>query len=123
MLLKNKTIAGLIFSLAILGGCSSTGDFQQSTGTAVSLERNNYKVIKSGAVGRSSGFKLLGIIPIISPSYADAKRDLYHSAGQSLEGRSIALANQTQDKSSLYLVLFSIPTLTFSADIVEFKDE
>lgn len=123
MSLKNRIAAPFILTLLVLGGCSSTGDFQQSTGTSVSLERNNYKVIKSGAVGRSSGFKLLGIIPIVSPSYADAKRNLYQSAGQSLEGRSIALANQTQDKSSLYLVLFSIPTLTFSADIVEFKDE
>ena len=123
MSLKNGIVAPFILTLSVLGGCSSTGDFQQSTGTSVSLERNNYKVIKSGAVGRSSGFKLLGIIPIVSPSYADAKRNLYQSAGQSLEGRSIALANQTQDKSSLYLVLFSIPTLTFSADIVEFKDE
>ncbi len=123
MLLKHNALAGLILSLSVLSGCSSSGDFQQSTGTSVSLERNNYKVIKSGAVGSSSGFKLLGIIPIVSPSYADAKRNLYQSTGQSLEGRSIALANQTQDTSSLYLVLFSIPTLTFSADIVEFKDE
>jgi hypothetical protein len=123
MLLKNKALFGLILSATILSGCSGTGDFQQSTGTSVSLERNNYKVIKSGAIGRSSGFRLLGIIPIVSPSYAEAKRDLYQNAGQLLEGRSIALANQTQDRSSLYLVLFSIPTLTFSADIVEFKDE
>ncbi len=123
MLLKSKALVGLILSLSVLSGCSSKGDFQQSTGTSVSLERNNYKLIKSGAVGSSSGFKLLGIIPIVSPSYAAAKRNLYKSAGQSLEGRSIALANQTQDTSSLYLVLFSIPTLTFSADIVEFKDE
>ena len=123
MLLNNKALAALILSFSVLGGCSGTGDFQQSTDTSVSLERNNYKLIKSGAVGRSSGFKLLGIIPIVSPSYAEAKRDLYQSAGQTLEGRSIALANQTQDKSSLYLVLFSIPTITFSADIVEFKDE
>ncbi len=123
MLLKNKALACLILSFSILGGCSGTGDFQQSTDTSVSLERNNYKLIKAGAVGRSSGFKLLGIIPIVSPSYANAKKDLYQSAGQSLEGRSIALANQTKDKSSLYLVLFSIPTITFSADIVEFKDE
>jgi hypothetical protein len=123
MQLNNKALAALILSFSVLGGCSGTGDFQQSTDTSVSLERNNYKLIKSGAVGRSSGFKLLGIIPIVSPSYAEAKRDLYQSAGQTLEGRSIALANQTQDKSSLYLVLFSIPTITFSADIVEFKDE
>ena len=123
MSIGRSTVAGLAVSLALLSGCSCTGDFKQSTGTAVSLERNNYTVIKAGAVGQSRGFKLLGIFPIVSPSYAEAKSDLYEHAGQKLEGRSIALANQTQDTSSLYLVLFSIPTLTFSADIVEFKNE
>lgn len=104
-------------------GCSSNGSFQQSTGTEVSLKANNYKIIKAGATGTSRGFYLLGIIPIVSPSYAEAKADLYKSAGQSLEGRSIALANQTQDKSLLYLILFSMPKVTFTADIVEFQPE
>ena len=92
----------------------------QSTGTDVSLRGDNYKVLKAGARGESSGFYLLGFIPILSPNYADAKASLYRSVGESLEGRSVALANQTQDSSTLYVILFSIPKITITADIVEF---
>ena len=95
----------------------------QTTGTQVQLKGNNYKVIKAGAVGNSSGFSLLGFIPFASPNYADAKASLYQSAGDSLTGRAIALANQTEDRSVLYLVLFSIPKVTITADIVEFTSE
>lgn len=115
---------GICFIATLLMGCgSSIGKFQQSTGTEVKLSENNYKLIKAGATGSSSGFYLLGIIPIVKPSFAEAKSDLYQSSGQALEGRSIALANQTQDESNIYLILFSIPKVTISADIVEFTDK
>jgi len=117
---KNSIIA-ICAGAALLVGCSSTGSMPQSTGTDVSLSGNNYKVIKAGARGESSGFYLFGFIPIVSPSYADAKSNLYKSVGKSLEGRSVALANQTYDRSTLYLILFSIPRLTVTADIVEFN--
>ena len=84
------------------------------------MRGNNYKIIKAGAKGQSSGFSLLGFIPILRPNYADAKSHLYKAVGEPLEGRSIALVNQTQDRSSLYLILFSIPRVTVTADIVEF---
>ncbi|MFH0784872.1 MAG: DUF6567 family protein [Pseudomonadota bacterium] len=100
--------------------CSSTGSMQQSTGTNVSLQGNNYKVVKAGAKGESSGFYLFGIIPLFSPNYADAKANLYYSSGELFEGRSIALTNQTQDRSTLYLILFSVPRITVTADIIEF---
>lgn len=105
---------------ALITSCASTGNMPQSTGTAVSLSGNNYKVVKAGAKGQSSGFYLLGFIPIVSPNFADAKSSLYTSVGDNLQGRSIALANQTLDRSSLYLILFSIPKITVTADIVEF---
>lgn len=108
------------FVALFVASCSSTGSMLQSTGTAVSLQGNNYKVIRTGAKGESSGFYLLGIIPIVSPNYADAKANLYYSTGELLEGRSIALANQTQDRSTLYLILFSVPRITVTADIIEF---
>lgn len=105
----------------VLGGCSASSGFMiQSTGTAVSLREDNYTVLRAGARGRSSGLRLLGFIPLWSPTYADAKADLYDSAGEPLEGRSIALANATQDRSTSYFILFSIPTITLSADIIEF---
>jgi len=94
----------------------------QQTNTSVTLSKNNYKIVKAGAKGESKGFYILGFIPIVSTNYAEAKADLYKSTKENLEGRSIALANQTFDQSTLYLILFSIPKLTITADIVEFKD-
>jgi hypothetical protein len=35
-------------------------------------------------------------------------------------GRSVALANQTEDVSSLNLIVFSIPKVTITADVIEF---
>jgi hypothetical protein len=106
--------------VVMLAGCASEGKFEHSTGTDVRLSENNYRMIQPGAKGGSSGFYLLGLIPITSPSYAVAKDRLYKSVGQDLKGRSVALANQTQDKSGLYLILFSIPTVTVTADVIEF---
>ncbi len=119
--MRKLVLPAVVCTLMLLVGCSSTGSMPQSTGTNVSLAGNNYKVLKAGAKGTSSGFYLLGIIPIVSPDYAEAKADLYESVGVSLEGRAIALANQTQDRSFLYLILFSIPKITVTADIVEFN--
>lgn len=115
------SLAAVLCAL-LLVGCTSTGNMPQGTGTDVSLSGNNYKVLKAGARGESGGFNLLGFIPIVSPNFADAKADLYSSVGQPLEGRSIALANQTEDRSTVYLILFSLPRLTITADIVEFTD-
>ncbi|MFO7570525.1 MAG: DUF6567 family protein [Smithellaceae bacterium] len=107
----------------LLAGCAtSSGHMNEQTNTAVSLSKSNYKVVKAGAKGTSRGFYLLGFIPIFSPTYGGAKSDLYEGTNEKLEGRAIALANQTTDRSTLYLILFSIPKLTITADIVEFKD-
>lgn len=115
-------IAGAFFLAA--SGCASQGEMRgQTTGTSVQLTKNNYKVIAPGAMGKSYGFNLLGFIPIVSPSYAQAKKELYQNSGESLAGKPIALANQTEDRSSLYLILFSIPRVTITADIVEFTPE
>ena len=127
---QNSTITQLV-SIAACGvltllatGCASQGEFRgQATGTQISLAGNNYKVIKAGAIGQSTGFRLLGIIPFASPNYAEAKASLYKSVGEPLTGRSVALANQTEDRSSVYLILFSIPKVTITADVVEFNDK
>ena len=123
-LVKTLAVMAAIGLLSWLGtGCAGRGEFRQGTGTQVSLGENNYKLIKAGAKGQSLGFSLLGFIPIVPPNMADAKETLYHSVGESLTGRSVALANQTEDRSSLYLILFSIPRFTITADVVEFTDK
>lgn len=120
-----KQIMAAMLFLILLSGCVAerSGSMPQSTATEVSLKEDNYKVLKAGARGSSVGFYLLGIIPIVSPNYADAKSDLYGSVGHQIEGRSVALANQTQDSSSIYVILFSIPKIVITADIVEFIRE
>jgi hypothetical protein len=120
-----KQIMAAMLFLILLSGCVAerSGSMPQSTATEVSLKEDNYKVLKAGARGSSVGFYLLGIIPIVSPNYADAKSDLYGSVGHQMEGRSVALANQTQDSSSIYVILFSIPKIVITADIVEFIRE
>jgi hypothetical protein len=116
----------LALSVTALVGCATSdrGEFKgQSTSAGVGLTKKNYKVIKVGAKGESSGFKLLGLIPLANPSYSDAKDMLYKSIGEPLEGRAVALVNQTEDDSSVYLILFSIPTIKISADVIEYIDE
>ena len=115
--------ASSLLLLCLATGCSSTGGNSGQTGTQVQLTQNNYKVISAGATGKSFGFKLLGILPIVSPNYADAKQDLYKSVGVPLTGKAVALANQTEDRSTLYLILFSVPRVTITADVVEFTDQ
>ena len=117
----NKNILIILSLLIIATSCSNS--VPRSPETNVVLDKNNYKVIKSAARGSSNGFYLLGLIPIVTPNYASAKADLYDQVDQKLEGRSVALAHVTQDRSTFYLFLFSVPTISITADVVEFHDD
>ena len=116
--MKN-TLMVLISALAVTG-CASHGDYRVGNNTAVNLNGNNYRVVKANATGESTGFRLLGIIPFASPKYSVAKANIYKSVQEPLAGRSIALANQTEDRSTIYVILFSLPKLTLTADVIEF---
>jgi hypothetical protein len=114
-----------VVALLCLSSCSNYRDGQmlQSTATSVVLQSNNYKTVRAGATGVSHGFSLLGFLPIVSPNYAAAKANLYQDLGTKVEGKSIALANQTEDRSSLWLILFSIPKIMITADVIEFTND
>jgi len=104
-------------------GCgASSGVIKGDTRTAVDLTKKNYRVISAGAIGTSTGFRLFGIIPLKNATFAEAKKELYDSTGADLKGKAIALVNQTEDRSSLYVILFSLPKLTISADVIEFTE-
>ncbi len=107
-------------SLIVSACAAHSGRMENTTGTLVGLNQNNYKVIKPGASGESMGFKFC-FIPIVPTSFAQAKRALYANVGENLAGRSVALANQTEDISGLNLIVFQIPRLTLTADVVEFN--
>lgn len=128
--MKNKPLVLLVAVLStamiMATGCSSTRveNTSPSTQTAVNLTHGNYKMIKAGAEGRSYGFRfLLGIFPITAPSTAAARADLYGSLGQSVNGRSVALVNVMEDRSTTWLILFSIPKLVVTGDVVEFASD
>ncbi len=119
-------MAALSAATIMAAGCASTRveNTAPSTQTQVDLTHGNYKMIKAGAEGRSYGFRfLLGIIPITAPSTAEARADLYHSLGQPVNGKSVALVNVTEDRSTTWLLLFSIPKLVITGDVVEFNQE
>jgi hypothetical protein len=110
----------IITFISIYGCAPTVGNMPQSTGASVGLSGNNFKIIKVGAKGESKGFSLLGLIPLVSPTWEEAKVNLYKSIGQKVEGRSIGLTNQTEDRNIIYLILFSLPKITITADVVEF---
>ncbi|MEN8189804.1 MAG: DUF6567 family protein [Thermodesulfobacteriota bacterium] len=113
----------LLASVFLFGCAEPKGSrFDKTSGTSVNLEKDNYTMIKPAARGSSVGFKLFGLIPFKNPTYAEAKSDLYENVGEPLTGRSVALANQSEDSSTLYLILFSLPRLTLSADVIEFQE-
>lgn len=119
-------LAALAIAVTLAAGCASSRveNTMPSTQTQVNLNHANYKIIKAGAVGRSYGFRfLLGIIPITAPSTAAAREDLYKSLGQPVAGKSVALVNVVEDRSTTWLLLFSVPKVVITGDLVEFADE
>ena len=119
-------VAALSAAVLITSGCarSRVENNMPSTQTQVTLTHGNYKMIKAGAEGRSYGFRFfLGIIPITAPSTAAARADLYNSLGQSMSGRSVALINTTEDRSTTWLLLFSVPKIVLTGDVVEFAQD
>ena len=122
MPLMNALITAGVLALS---GCATNEEHRPAEGyvTRVDQNRNNFRVIKACAKGESSGFSLLGILQFVSPSYTEAKEKMYASAGGHLEGKAVTLVNQTEEYSSIYLILFSIPKLTLTADVIEYTDD
>ena len=106
----------------LISGCAATGSFPHASDTMVSLSQPNYLVVKSNAIGESSGFKLLGLLALSVPRYTSAMSNLYQNAGMA-EGRPYALVNVIEERSSAYLILFSVPKLTVRADVIEFMTD
>ena len=122
---RNLSLVAVAATAAALfvTGCANTHiDGTSSTQTSVNLSQNNYRVLVPGAIGTSHGFKLLGILPMAGATGSKARANLYRDLGISLRGKSIALANTTVDKSTTYLILFSLPKIIVQADVIEYVD-
>jgi len=114
-----KIVAGILMFCA--AGCANLATpADKADLSSVSLTHNNYRVLKQAAQGRDMGFKLFGFIPIVPVRYGDAMTDLYR--GVNTEGKSAALINVNKDRSTMYCILFSLPSITITADVVEFLE-
>ena len=120
-MLKRSFLLVILMFCVVAMGCAGRegGGFPHMTQTHTDLTKKNYKVIRSNVRGESSGFNLL-FIPIVSPSYAQAMSNLHQNVN--MDGKAAALVNVAQDKTSINLILFSVPKITVTADVIEFFD-
>ena len=100
---------------------SGSGQASVLTLTEVNLAQRNYRVVRTNVAGTSRGFALLGLISVKPPDAIEAFARLYEAGGIS-EGNALALINVLQQSSAPYFILFSLPEITFRADVVEFVD-
>jgi hypothetical protein len=100
---------------------SGAGQASVLTLTEVNLAQRNYRVVRTNVTGTSRGFALLGLITLMPPDAIEALARLYEAGGIA-EGNAIALINVLQQSSAPYFILFSLPEITFRADVVEFVD-
>ena len=100
---------------------SGSGQASVLTRTEVHLAQRNYRVVRTNVAGTSRGFALLGLISVKPPNAIEAFARLYEAGGIS-EGNALALINVLQQSSAPYFILFSLPEITFRADVVEFVD-
>jgi hypothetical protein len=109
------------FALPTISPSFSGGGQQQliQTTTTVQLNSENFRIVKTNAVGSDWGINLLGLIAIISPNY-EKVMDQLCKAGEISAGKPQAIVNVHQQYSSPYFILFSIPRITVRADVVEF---
>jgi hypothetical protein len=103
------------------GGGGGGGQTSVLTRTDVQLTQRNYRVVQTNLRGASRGFALLGILLLKPPDAPEAFAKLLAGV-ENLEGHAVAVINVLQDNSAPFFLLFSLPTITFRADVVEFVE-
>ncbi|HEU4503828.1 MAG TPA: hypothetical protein VFR79_03310 [Nitrospira sp.] len=128
--MKHVHVIALVLVVLAVGavGCRSPhhSAFAEQAIRPNQLVKLNYKTLKTGAIGESTGFKFLWI-PFASPSEADAKRDMLErlqKEGINTSGKNIAFANATSDRGGFgFIGLIGAPTITLTADVIEILGE
>jgi hypothetical protein len=126
--MKNvRIIPTALAVLLLIGGavgCKSTyhSSFAEQAVKPVDLVKLNYRMLKAGAVGDSTGFTFLWI-PFASPSDGDAKRDMLdrlRKEGIETAGKNIGFTSVTADKGGFGIIgIIGAPTITLTADVLE----
>lgn len=107
----------------ILVGCATTASERtpRVIDTSVNLNRKNFRTIQAAVQGSDSGFYLFGFIPLSKVSVGDAMVNLYSKVD--VEGKATSLINVHRERASRYFILFSLPEVVITADIIEFLEE
>jgi hypothetical protein len=130
MTYKRAVLTSLVGVLLVgsFVSCQSThhSAFADQAMKPADLAKVKYRVLKSSAVGESTGFKFLWI-PFANPSEAEAKRDMLErlqKEGISTSGKAIAYTNATSDRGGFgFIGLIGAPTITLTSDVVELLGE
>jgi len=126
MMMSGKLLRGMCCALLVFGliGCAKkvNSSFVQESIKPVELTQLNYRVLKAGAVGESSGFKLIWI-PFVSPTEGDAKLDMLarlNKEGIQTAGKNIAFTNTTHNREMRGLFgLIGFPAIVLVSDVIE----
>ncbi|MGQ0693988.1 MAG: hypothetical protein ACT4OL_00245 [Nitrospiraceae bacterium] len=126
--MKNRTIyvRAVLCALLLLSliGCGRQyqSSFAAESIKPVDLAKVKYRVLKTGAVGESSGFKLIWI-PLVSPTEGEAKLDMLarlNKEGIQTAGKNIGFTNATYNREMRGLFgLIGAPAVVLTADVVE----
>ena len=119
-----KRISFILICLCFISaGCCTTqlAPTPRTIDTSVDLNRKNYRTLKAAVQGRDDGFALFGIIPFVRVSEGDAMVDLYSKVD--VEGKATSLVNVHREQAERYFILFSMPYIEVTADVIEFIDE
>jgi len=121
-------------------GCVSTGAFPAANVTNVELSEGNYEIVATDVAGEASAGYILGLsagtgfqMGTLALARVQGEGALYRQAIQNLwtnfraeygdvEGRDLALVNVRFDGDALNLILYTRPTVSVRADVVEFTE-
>ena len=136
---------GLLLAVALVlttTGCVTTGSFPSANVTNVELSEDNFEIVATDVAGEASAGYILGFSVGLGLSsqmstlalarvegegalYREAIRDLwanFRAEHGEVEGRNVALINVRFDGDALNLLLYTRPTVSIRADVVEFED-
>lgn len=122
----------LMIVLAVTGSavsCKRTlppSDFVKDSLKGPQLAQTNYRLLKQGVVGTSTGFTLLWV-PMSRPTESEARRDMVkqlRQEGIDLKGLPVSYANATRERGGFSLLgLIATPRITLTADIIEILEQ
>ncbi len=128
----------LVLGIWLLPGCANSGLFLAANVTSVELSNPNYRVVATNVAGEATAGYLLGVSAAMGLEmrtialarvqgtgqlYREALEDLWRNFERqhgSPANRRLALANVRYDFEALNLLIYTRPTVSVRADVVEF---